>query len=180
MLKGAVAGRYAEALYEIAVETKLVDQLEKELTAVVEIINGSDELKRVLFHPRIAAAEKKEVLDSLFKKHVSEITMHFLGLLVERNRELYLADITGYYTSLANKARGITDVEVTSAVDLTKEEKKRLTKAMEQCTGKQVRLSYKTDAGLLGGVVVRVGDKVIDGSVRTRLQALREQLREIS
>jgi F-type H+-transporting ATPase subunit delta len=180
MLKGAVAGRYAEALYEIAVKANLVDQLEKELKAVVGVVNESVQLRKVLFHPRITAAEKKEVLDSLFKDRISEIAMNFLGLLVERRREIYLADITDYFVDLANKARNITDVKVTSAVELTKEEKKRLAGAMEKCTGKQVKLSYDVDPALLGGVVVRVGDKVIDGSVRTRLQTLREHLRQIS
>lgn len=180
MLKGAVAGRYAEALYEIAVKADLVDQLEKELQAVVDVVNESVQLRKVLFHPRITAAEKKDVLENLFKDSISGVAMNFLGLLVERRREIYLADITAYFVDLANKARNITDVKVTSAVELTKEEKKRLARAMEQCTGKQVKLSYDVDPALLGGVVVRVGDKVIDGSVRTRLQTLREHLRQIS
>ena len=180
MLKGAVAGRYSEALYEIAVKANLVDQLEEELKAVVSVINDSEQLRKILFHPRITAAEKKEVLDNLFKERISEVAMSFLGLLVERHREVYLSDITEYFTGLANKARNISDVSVTSAVELTKDEKKRLTDAMAKCTGKKVRLSYSVDKSLLGGLLVRVGDKVIDGSVRTRLETLREHLRQIS
>jgi F-type H+-transporting ATPase subunit delta len=180
MLRGAVAGRYAEALYEIALKENLVDQLEAELKAVVDVFNKSEQLKKVLFHPRITAAEKKEVLASLFKDQISEIALDFLGLVVDRQREIYIADITAYFTGLANKARNISDVQVTSAVELTKEEKKKLAAAMAKSTGKKVRLSFDVDQGLLGGVVVRAGDKVIDGSVRTRLQTLREQLRQIS
>lgn len=180
MLKGAVAGRYAEALYEIAVENKLVDQLEEELRAVVGILEESTQLKKVLFHPRITADQKKEVLQGLFEGKISEVAMNFLGILVERQREMYLADITSYFTDLANKARNISDVNVTSAVELTDDEKKRLADAMAKCTGKKVRLSYDVDPKLLGGVVVRVGDKVIDGSVLARLQTLREHLRQIS
>ncbi|TYO96563.1 ATP synthase F1 subunit delta [Desulfallas thermosapovorans] len=180
MLKGAVAGRYAEALYEIALKEKLVDQLEAELKSVVEVIEGSEQLKKVLFHPRITAAEKKEVLNGLFKDHISGIAMDFLGLVVDRQREVYIADITAYFTGLANKARNISDVQVTSAVELTKEEKKKLAAVLAKSTGKKVKLSYNVDKELLGGLVVRVGDKVIDGSVRTRLQTLREHLRQIS
>jgi len=180
MLKGAVAGRYAEALYEIAVKEKLVDQLEEELTAVVGVFNSSEQLNKILLHPRITAAEKREVLDNLFKERISEVAMSFLGLLVERHREMYLSDITEYFTGLANKARNISDVNVTSAVELTSEEKKRLDATMAKCTGKKVKLSYKVDQSLLGGLLVRVGDKVIDGSVRTRLATLREHLRQIS
>ncbi len=180
MLKGAVAGRYAEALYEIALENKLVDKVEQELKTVVGVLEQSNQLKKVLFHPRITADQKKEVLASLFEGRVSEVTMNFLAILVERQREMYLADITDYFVELANKARNICDVHVTSAVELTGDEKKRLAAAMAKCTGKKVRLSYKVDPKLLGGVVVRVGDKVIDGSVVARLQTLREHLRQIS
>lgn len=180
MLRGAVAGRYAEALYEIAVKENLVDGLEKELQTVVGVINQSEQLKKILFHPRITAADKKEVLASLLKDHVSEITMNFIGFVVDRQREMYIEDITEYFVGLANKARNITDVKVTSAVEMTKEEKKALASAMAKCTGKRVKLTFNVDPGLLGGVVVRVGDKVIDGSVRARLQTLREHLRQIS
>ncbi|WP_347489364.1 ATP synthase F1 subunit delta [Desulfoscipio sp. XC116] len=180
MLRGAVAGRYAEALYEIAVREKLVDQLESELKAVNNVLNESEPLKKVIVHPRIAATEKKEVLAALFKDRISEITMNFLGFVIDRQREAFLADITEYFTGLANKARNISDVQVTSAVELTKEEKKDMAAAMAKCTGKKVKLAYSVDQGLLGGVVVRIGDKVIDGSVRTRLQTLREHLRQIS
>lgn len=180
MLKGAVAGRYAEALYGIAVENKLVDRLEEELKAVVGVLEESVQLKKVLFHPRITAAQKKEVLAGLFAGRVSEVAMNFLGILVERRREAYLTNITDYFADLADKARNISDVKVTSAVELNEGEKKALTDAMASCTGKKVRLSYDVEPQLLGGVVVRVGDKVIDGSVLARLQNLREHLRQIS
>ncbi|KAF1086023.1 ATP synthase subunit delta [Sporotomaculum syntrophicum] len=180
MLRGAVAGRYAEALYEIAVRENLVDQLESELLAVNKVLNESEPLKKVVLHPRITANEKKEVLASLFKDHISEIMMSFLGFVLDRQRELFLADIAEYFTGLANKARNISDIQVTSAVELTEEEKKNMDAAMAKSTGKKVKLTFNVDQELLGGVVVRVGDKVIDGSVRTRLQTLREHLRQIS
>jgi len=180
MLKGAVAGRYAEALYEIAVENKLVDQLEEELQAVIHVLEETAQLKKILFHPRITAAQKKEVLAGLFGGRISEVAINFLNMLVDRQREIYLADITDYFTDMANKGRNISDVKVTSAVELTGGEKKNLAAAMAKSTGKQVRLSYDVDPKLLGGVVVRVGDKVIDGSVIARLQTLREHLRQIS
>ncbi len=180
MLRGAVAGRYAEALYEIAVQGNLVDQLESELLAVNNVLNESEPLKKVIIHPQITANEKKEVLANLFKGHISEIMMNFLGFVLDRQREPFLADITEYFTGLANKARNVSDVQVTSAVELTEEEKENMVAAMAKNTGKKVKLTYNIDQELLGGVVVRFGDKVIDGSVRTRLQTLREHLRQIS
>ena len=180
MLRGAVAGRYAEALYDIAVHEDKVDQLEEELLAVYQALEDSESLKKIINHPRITPNEKKEVLGNIFKDRISVVILNFLGYILDRQRELFLPDITEYFTGLANKARNISDVQVTSAVELADEEKVNLEAAMAKSTGKKVKLSFNVDQELLGGVVVRVGDKIIDGSVRYRLQALREHLRQIS
>jgi len=180
MLKGAVAGRYAEALYDIAARENKIDQLEEELLAVNQLLSESEPFRKIINHPRITANEKKEVLANLFKGHISVIMLSFLGYVLDRQRELFLPDMTAYFTGLANKARNVCDVQVVSAVELTGEEKKNLESAMAKSTGKKVKLDFSVEQELLGGVVVRVGDKIIDGSVRYRLQALREHLRQIS
>jgi F-type H+-transporting ATPase subunit delta len=180
MLNGAVAGRYAEALYQIAVQEKLVDQLESELKTVQSVLESSEPLRKIILHPHISANEKKEVLASLFQDHISEVALNFLGFVMDCQREAFLVDITEYFTGLANKARNISDIQVTSAVELTEQEKTNMAAAMAKCTGKKVKLAYDVEQALLGGVVVRIGDKVIDGSVRTRLQTLGEHLRQIS
>jgi len=180
MLKGAVAGRYAEALYEIAVANKIVDQLEQELRAVVNLLEEETDLKKVLYHPRITATEKKDVLKALLQDKVSEVAMNFLCLVIDRQREVYLAGMVEVFVDYVNKARNISDVEVTSAVELSEEDKKRLVESLAKVTGKQVRVSYSVDRSLIGGVVARIGDKVIDGSVKARLESLREHLRQIS
>lgn len=180
MLKGAVAGRYAEALYEIAVANKIVDKLEEELRAVISLLEAEPNLKKVLYHPRITAAEKKDVLKALLEGKISEVAMNFLYLVIDRQREAYLADMVEVFVDYANKARNIVDVEVTSAVELNKDDRKRLVKALGKMTGKQVRVNYSVDPSLLGGIVARIGDKVIDGSVKARLQSLKEHLRQIS
>jgi F-type H+-transporting ATPase subunit delta len=180
MLAGAVAGRYAEALYQIAVQDNIVDQLESELKAVDSVLAESEPLRKIILHPRISANEKKEVLASLFQDRISEVALNFLGFVMDCQREAFLVDITEYFTGMANKARNISDIQVTSAVELTEQEKTNMAAAMAKCTGTKVKLAYDVEQELLGGVVVRIGDKVIDGSVRTRLQTLREHLRQIS
>ncbi|MBC7325220.1 MAG: ATP synthase F1 subunit delta, partial [Moorella sp. (in: Bacteria)] len=103
-----------------------------------------------------------------------------LYLLIDHKREMFLKDIVSFFTEMANRARNLVEVQVTSAVELEKEEKKKLTEVMEKVTGKKVRAEYFVDPSLIGGVVVRVGDRVIDGSIRTRLASMREHLRQIS
>ncbi len=180
MLRGAVGARYAEALYQIAGREQAVDAVERELQSVSSVIGENRHLQKVLYHPRITAEDKKSLLGELFSGYVSAITMEFLKLLVDRRREQFLADIVSHFISLANKSRNVTGATVTSAVDLTREERDRLADLLKKLTGKKVVTTYTVDPSLIGGVVVRIGDRVIDGSIRTRLATLREHLRQIS
>ncbi|MFZ5634699.1 MAG: F0F1 ATP synthase subunit delta [Bacillota bacterium] len=180
MLRGAVGARYAEALYEIAGREKAVDAIEQELQAVDALVRENRDLQKILYHPRITPEDKKSLLSELLSGKVSDLTMEFLKLLVDRQREQFLSDIVTYYVNLANKARNVTEARVSSAVELTGEEKKNLAELLNRLTGMKVETSYTVDPSLIGGVVVRIGDRVIDGSVRTRLATLREHLRQIS
>lgn len=180
MLRGAVGARYAEALYEVAEREKAVDTVEQELQAVDAIIRENRDLQKVLYHPRVTPEDKKSLLSDLLSGKISAVTLEFLKLLVERQREQFLSDIVSYYANLANKARNVAEAGVSSAVDLTAGEKQLLADLLNKLTGKKVETSYKVDPSLIGGIVVRIGDRVIDGSIRTRLATLREHLRQIS
>lgn len=180
MLKGAVGSRYAEALYAIAEREKSVDAIEQELIAVDAVVRENRDLQKVLYHPRITSEDKKSLLSELLSGKVSQVTMEFLNLLVDRQREQFLSDIVDYYINLANKARNITEARISSAIELTAEEKKAMAALLDKITGKKVETSFSVDPSLIGGVVVRIGDRVIDGSIRTRLATLREHLRQIS
>lgn len=180
MLRGAVAGRYAEALYDIASKQKLVDQIEAELKAIEAVIKENDDFQKILYHPQITAANKKELLDLLFKGKVSDVTGNFLALLVDRRREAFFGDIVAEFVNLANAERNIVAAQVTSAVELNDKEKGKLDQVLARLTGKKVQTSYTVDPSLIGGVVVRIGDKIIDGSIRTRLATLKERLKAIS
>ncbi|KJS68508.1 MAG: ATP synthase F0F1 subunit delta [Peptococcaceae bacterium BICA1-7] len=180
MLKGAVGSRYAEALYTIAEREKSVEVIEQELIAVDAVVRDNRDLQKVLYHPRITSEDKKSLLSELLSGKVSQVTLEFLNLLVDRQREQFLSVIVEYYINLANKARNITEAKVTSAVELTAKEQKEMAALLDKITGKKVETSFSVDPSLIGGVVVRIGDRVIDGSIRTRLATLREHLRQIS
>ncbi|HOV79194.1 MAG TPA: F0F1 ATP synthase subunit delta [Bacillota bacterium] len=187
MLRGAVAGRYAEALYQIASREKvlpkyksMVDRIESELKSVEKILTDNPDLQKLLYHPQITAAAKKELLEKLFKGKISEITGNFLALLVDRRREAFFSDIVSEFVNLANAGRNIVMVKVASAVALNDEEKTKLNQVLARLTGKKVQITYTTDPSLIGGVVVRMGDKIIDGSVKTRLATLKDRLKAIS
>ncbi len=180
MLKGAVGTRYAEALYEIAAQENLVDKIEQEIKEVNSVIQSNTDLQKALYHPQISSEEKKDLLNALWGRKVSAVTMEFLKLLVEKQREKILDDIVVSYVALANKARNIIEAKITSAVKLTDQEKGQLEKLLNKLTGKRSKISYFVEPSLIGGIVVQIGDRVIDGSIRNRLDTLREHLRQIS
>lgn len=186
-MRGPVAGRYAAALYEIASEEKVltkykskVDEIEDELKAIEQVIAENADLQKLLYHPQITPAAKKELLDKLFKGKISEVTGNFLALLVDRRRETFFTDIVAEYIALANAGRNIVAAQVTSAVELNDKEKGELKQILGTLAGQKVETSFTVDPSLIGGVVVRMGDKIIDGSVKTRLATMRESLKAIS
>ncbi len=176
MLRGAVARRYAQALYEIAVDKKSLDALEEELKAVSAVVESERGLQQILFHPQITVSEKRQVLKELFEGRISETTLNFLYLLVDRHREAYLSGIVEEFIILANAARNMVDAKVISAKALSKAQKKELANVLNRLAGKEVNPEYAVDASLIGGLVVRIGDKVIDGSVKYKLEALKTRL----
>lgn len=180
MIRGAVAGRYAEALFEIASSQNQVDLIEQELRALEAIFQENADLQQVLYHPQITTADKKDLLSSIFTGKVSVVTGNFLALLVDRRRETFFGDIVAEYVNLANAGRNIVTAQVASAVEMNDGERDKLDQTLTKLTGKKVQTSYTVDPSLIGGVVVRIGDKIIDGSIKTRLATLKERLKSIS
>lgn len=176
MLRGAVARRYAQALYEIAQANNTLETIEQELKGVAEAVEGTRELQRILYHPQVLAGDKKNLLKTLFADKVSVETMKFLGLVVDKRRENYIAGISAEFSALANEARGKVAAEVITAVEVNEEQKQELVKVASLLAGKEVEPTFAVDASLIGGVIVKIGSKVIDGSIKTRLATLQSRL----
>jgi len=171
--------RYAEALFQLAQETGQLDWLEQELEALVQITAGAPELRRLLDHPEVPRERKFGLLDRVLAGAVSPVLLSLLKLLVERGRQQALGAIAADFGALADAARGLLRVQVTSAVRLSEEQLERLTKVLSHLTGKRIALESEVDPEVLAGAQVRIGDRVIDGSARTRLERLRANLREV-
>ncbi|GAB6179324.1 ATP synthase F1 subunit delta [Desulfotomaculum defluvii] len=176
MLRGAVARRYAQALYEIAQGKNTLEAMEQELKGVAEAIEGTRELQKVLYHPQVLPGEKKNLLKAIFADKISTETLNFLGLVVDKRRENYIAGIAAEFFVLANEARGRVAAEVTTAVAIDEQQKQELIKVASRLAGKEVEPTFAVDPSLIGGVVVRIGSKVIDGSIKTRLATIKSRL----
>ena len=172
MLIPKAAKRYAQAWYKRAEEAGKLEAALKDSQHIKDVIGESEELQQLLKNKVIAQQKKKEVLDSLFSDQVSDITVDLITLLLEKNREELLEAVTGAFIESYNQHHGIIDAEIRYPIELEQDHINQLTKVLEKKTGKNVVLKFVRDPDLIGGLTIRIGDTVIDGSVRNKLQKL--------
>jgi F-type H+-transporting ATPase subunit delta len=171
-----IAEVYARALFEAAKENDVLDRVHDELGEIVDALEESDELKMFFFSPSFSAEEKKDAVDRVVSG-ADERTVNFLKLLAERHRLPVLFRVRSDFDELWAEERKLLSVSVTSAVDLDEKLVKDIGKRIEEQTGRDVELSSHVDPYVLGGLVVKVGNMVLDASVRNRLEQLRKQVK---
>lgn len=171
-----VARRYAQALYEEAEATGQTAAVDEDVDLIRESLDGSRDLVLFFESPVIARAKKEAVVKELFAPRVRPLTLQFLQLLIEKGREDLFPNVVRAYHHLRDRQRGIVAAQARVAYPIGETERAHLVSAIERMTGQRVRLTVKHDPALIGGVVIRVGDTVYDGSVRHQLASLREQL----
>lgn len=170
-----VARRYAQALMSAAEERRILEATTADLTKIAGVIQGSRDFRAFLNSPVVSIPRKKSVLREVFGTTVGPETLAFLDMLVTKQREGELAGIIEQFHALHDLKMGIANVDVTSALELTAQQQKALQKELEQRTGKSVRLRVAVDTSIRGGLVVRIGDTVLDASLSHQLERLRER-----
>ena len=176
----AVAKRYGQALLDLASEKSMLDQLEKELIYVLDVIEENNDLKKVLEHQLIGPEIKQEIFHQIYSKTISPIAMNFILLILHKRRGVFLKQIINQFFNLANEARGIVKARVVSATQLSSQQLEKLRESLEKATGKKILLELTLDEKLVGGLVVKIGDKIIDGSTSTKLKMLEKHLKNTS
>jgi F-type H+-transporting ATPase subunit delta len=173
----SVGRRYAKALLSLADEQKQTTRVQKELSDFAVIWDASAELRSVFENPKVDVASRKKVLTAVLDRMAaSPLVKNGLSLLAERGRLKHVPEIAEAFAAFASARTGTVTAEVTSATALPESYFTELKNALEKATGKTVVLVKKQDPTLIAGVVTRVGDRVIDGSVRSRLSELQEEL----
>ena len=173
----AMAERYAGALVDVALENNQAEQIKRELSSFAALVRESPELHAFLANPAIARAAKHAAIAQLVARMGARSTLrNYLFVIVDHRRAGMLAEIEEAFARILDARRGITQAEVASAADLSKEERAELSVALGKLTGQNVQAQFATDAGLIGGAVVRIGSMVYDGSVRARLERLRARM----
>ena len=170
-----VARRYAQALMSAAEDRQTLATTTADLTKIAGVIQGSHDFRTFLASPVVSIPRKKGILHEVFGATVTPDTLMFLDLLVAKQREGQLAEIIEQFHVLHDVKMGIVNVDVTTAVELTAQQQKALQKELEQRTGKSVRLRVAVNTSIRGGLVVRIGDTVLDASLSHQLERLRER-----
>jgi F-type H+-transporting ATPase subunit delta len=167
---------YAEALFAVARAEGPLAEIEDELFRIAQVVKGNDELCDTLADPHIPVATRQQVVVDLLGGKAQPATVNLVSLVVGNGRVRELAAIVDELVAMAAREGNKEVAEVRSAIALTDDQKSRLAEALGKATGKQVEVKVIVDPSLQGGLVAQVGDTVIDGSVRRRLDQLRNAL----
>jgi len=173
----ALAERYASALVDVALEKKQADQIKSELSAFAALVRESAELHAFLANPTIARASKHAAIEQIVARMGASRTLrNYLFVIVDQRRAGMLEEIEQAFSRILDARQGITQATVTSAAELTAQERADLAAVLTKLTQEKVQAQFKTDAELIGGAVVRIGSTIYDGSVRTRLERMRARM----
>ena len=175
-----VSKTYGDALFEVAVEEGTLDTMLEEVEAVLQVLKGNKEYINLLSHPKIPVDEKKAMVEEAFKDKVSPELAGFLITIVEKGRFTEIEDILSYFMSRVWEEKKTGVACVTSAAVLSETQKKEIeAKLLETTSYVQFRMDYAVNPALIGGMVIKIGDRVVDGSVKTKLENMTRELIKI-
>lgn len=177
MSNETIARRYSVALADVVLKSGQTDSVKAEIASLGALFGQNSDLQTVFSNPAIAHANKEKVLDGLLAKlKPSSTTANFLKVLLQNGRLSELSDINDRFAAVLDERSGLVAAEITSARELPGGEKAEFEKSLAALTGKTVNVNYAVDPNIIGGVVTRIGSTVYDGSVKTKLENLKEQL----
>ena len=172
-----VARRYAAALADVVTKTNETDSVRAELKTWEELINSNADLQSAFSNPSISHVNKEKVLENLIERtKPGKTTANFLRILLKNSRLTEISEINEKFSSVLEERSGIISAQVTSARPLSELEKTEFRTNLEKLTGKRIKLNFETDQTIIGGVVTRIGSTVYDGSVKTKLEELKQQM----
>lgn len=179
-LTSGVAGRYAVALFELADGQNAIDAVEADLNAIQGLLDESADLRRIVESPSFTAEDQAKALAAVLDKAgIKGLTAQFTGVVAGNRRLFAMPGMIKAFKAMAAEKRGEISAEVTSAIALSDEQRAALSASLKEKLGSDVRLSEKVDASILGGLIVKVGSRMIDTSLKTKLNALKYAMKEV-
>lgn len=172
-----IARRYSAALADAVAQTGESDAIKTELAMCAQLFGGNAELQDVFRNPTVAHTSKEKLLENMIAKaKPTKTTANFLRVLLQNGRITDLSDINERFAAVLDERSGLISAEITSSRELPPAERADFENSLAKLTGKKVTVNYAVDKDIIGGVVTRIGSTVYDGSVKTKLENLKEQL----
>lgn len=175
-----VSKTYGDALFELALEENKVDELFEESKVISEMFLSNSELLKLLNHPKIDKDEKIQVIENIFKERASKNIVGFLTLVIKKERQNNITDILEYFIAKVKEYKKIGVAYVTTAIETTEAQKKAIEDKLLATTEYETfEMNYSVDEKIIGGMIIRIGDKVIDSSISLKLSNLSRDLYKI-
>lgn len=175
-----VSSTYGDSLFDVAVELNKVDALYDEALAVLQTFKENEDLASFLSHPKIDKDEKIKVVENIFERFISREMTGFLVTIITKDRAKDIEDIFKYFIDKVKAQKGIGVAYVSTPIPLSDGMKaKVLKKLLETTSYKEFEINYTVDESLIGGMVIRIGDRIIDSSIKTKLMGISRELNKI-
>lgn len=172
-----VSKTYGDALFELALEKNMLNEVCDEIAEIKDIWTDNRELVSVMMHPHIAVAEKVQIMRNIFDGRTSDIVTGFLVTVLEKGRISELVSIIEYFTGRVREYNNTCVAYVTSAIELNSRQKEQIEKRLTDVTEyEKFEMNYSVDPELIGGMVIRIGDRVLDSSIKQKLNAMSRSL----
>lgn len=178
-MRNEVAAKYSQALFKLGRDKDNLLELKEAAAEFWQLVQDNEDLNNLLFHQRIMPEDKKRVINKLFSEELHEDILHFIFVLIEKRREYFLESIIKEFNTLVDQAESILHVEVTSAVELKESQLDKLRSKLDSLLDYNIQIKNKIDEDIIAGLVLKVEDYIIDGSMRSELNSLQHQLKKI-
>ncbi|NMB08097.1 MAG: F0F1 ATP synthase subunit delta [Tissierellia bacterium] len=165
-----VGNRYANALFEAGLELNKLKEFQKDFAFVLDILEKEPKIEIILSHPKISKNEKKDLLNNIFGKTISQEMLNFLYIIVDKRRERYLIEIAKEFNKLFNEYENIVEITAITAVPMNKDSQEKLKVILGNKMNKNIILKNLVDPSILGGVLLKIENKIIDGSIKSQLE----------
>ena len=175
-----ISKTYGDALFELALEEDKIDAYVEEVEGVTEVLKENEDLTKLLNHPKISKEEKIQVINSIFDGRVSKELLGLITMIVQKDRNSSMVEIFQYFINRVKDYKNIGIAKVTSAVELSDAQKAAVEKKLLETTKYvEFEIDYTVDNSLIGGMVIRIGDRIVDNSIKIRLYELTKELSKI-
>ena len=175
-----VSKTYGDALFELALEENKIDSLQEEVEVVLVALSENQDLSKIMNHPKVSKEEKVALVEDIFKDRISVELTGLMHMLTEKGRFIEIDDVLNYFLNRVKEHKNIGTAYVTSAIVLTDAQKQAVEKRLLETTKYvEFEMHYSVDAELIGGMVIRIGDRVVDSSIKTKLYDLTRELSNI-